>query len=217
MNPILKNTIESISTSKRELLVQIIIVFIVSISFVASSLIPIGSHVLFLIIVAILFIALLMKERWTLSMLGFHKSSVIRYLLPYIIFTVCGAILISQFGQGIGREEVVHWWQHKHFLYTFFVVSAFQEIAYRGYLIPALGKLTTSPALILICNTLLFTYLHIIFPDLYITIPMALIGGIGFALMYMRYPNMQLIILSHAVLNFVAVLYGFFAIPGVTY
>jgi membrane protease YdiL (CAAX protease family) len=60
-------------------------------------------------------------------------------------------------------------------------------------------------------------FLHVIFPNPMIGLPIAFIGGIGFAVMYLRYPSLPLIILSHALINFFVVLYGFFVVPGVTY
>ena len=60
-------------------------------------------------------------------------------------------------------------------------------------------------------------FLHSIFPNPTIGLPIAFIGGLGFALMYMKYPSLLLIIISHSIINFFVVLYGFFVIPGVTY
>jgi membrane protease YdiL (CAAX protease family) len=159
----------------------------------------------------------LIKEKWTWTMLGATTYRIKKYLIPYVLFTVCTILLCYIFSERIGNEELIGWWKHGHFLYGFFIVSLFQEIGYRGYLIPALGKIIKNPIFIILVNALLFMFLHVIFPNPMIGLPIAFIGGIGFAVMYMKYPSLPLIIISHALINFFVVLYGFFVVPGVTY
>lgn len=205
-----------ITASKHSLLFQIALIFLVPIILVRLNIIPIALHTIFLIGAAVVLVGILIKDRWNAEMLGMGMFKK-RYVLAYLIFTTVGIVTISQMGELVGKEELARWWGHAHFMYLFFVVSLFQEVAYRGYLIPALGKLMHAPILIIITNALFFTFLHIIFPNVLINLPLAFVGGIGFAYMYIRFPSLPLIILSHAALNFVAVLYGFFIIPGVTY
>lgn len=214
MHPQLQETITNIRTSNSELAAHILFIFIIPIVLLNTGSIPLHFRVAMLVgLVSALFI-LLIKERWTFRMLGFKHTSTWKELLVYTLVTVVGVIGISQLGEKIGYEEMAQWWKHPHFLYLFFVVSLFQEIAYRGYLIPALGKLFSSPVRIILLNTLLFTFLHSIFPPYFINLPLAFIGGITFSILYMKYPNLLLIVISHSILNFVAVLFGFFTIPG---
>lgn len=219
MADFLSHTVQKIKTSRKELTVQIICVFIIPIFLFDLKIIPIQNRVPALIFIVSILLFILIKERWTLSMLGANKSSFDfkKYAIPYIFFTGVAVLLIVTFGEKIGHEEFAQWWTQPHFLYLFFVVSLFQEIAYRGYLIPALGKLTKNRPLLIITNTLLFTFLHTIFPNLSISLPIAFIGGLFFALMYVKYPSLPFIIICHAILNFCAVLYGFFVIPGITH
>jgi membrane protease YdiL (CAAX protease family) len=85
-----------------------------------------------------------------------------------------------------------------------------QEIAYRGFLFPKLKELTNSWLVIIFVNTILFTILHAIYPMPGLMLPVAFISGLALAVMYRFYPNLILISLSHAILNFIAVLHGFF-------
>lgn len=218
MHPELTRAIQAIKTSKRELVMQILTVFVFPIVLIMLGFIPIEWRIGVLIGIVSLLLIILFTEKWTPAMLGVAKGSVRRYFLPYAVFTGAAVLLIIYFGRsisGVGNQP--EWWLYNHFLYLFFVVSLFQEIAYRGYLIPALGKLFTHPASVFIANVAAFTFLHVIFPNLLTNLPIALLGGIGFTAMYMRYPSLPLIVISHAILNFLAVLYGFFVIPGVTY
>ncbi len=218
MHPEISRAIAEIRTSKRELVAQILTVFIFPIILIQLGFIPINARIFVLIFLVSLLVVILFTEKWTLAMLGVAKASIKKYFLPYLIFTAITVLLITMFGESVtGKEELGRWWTERHFLYLFFIVSLFQEIAYRGYLIPALGKLIAKPEIVFFCNVVLFTFLHAIFPDPLISLPVAFVGGIGFAAMYMKYPSLPLIILCHALLNFFVVLYGFFVIPGVTY
>lgn len=214
MHPQLQDTITQIRTSKPELAAHILLVFIVPIVLLNTGSIPLQFRVPMLVgLVSALFI-LLIKEKWTFRMLGFKHTTTWKEVLAYTLVTALGVIAISQLGEKIGYEELADWWKRPHFLYLFFVVSLFQEIAYRGYMIPALGKLFSSPVRIIVLNTVLFTFLHSIFPPYFINLPLAFVGGITFSILYMKYPNLLLIVISHSILNFVAVLFGFFTIPG---
>ncbi len=217
MHRAIASAIHHIKTGNAEILLHILIVFIFPIFLIKAGVIPIYDRVAFLVVMVVFLLIVLVREQWTPNMLGLSNGTTTKYYLQYALFTVLGLVLLTAFGEKIGHEEVARWWTHRHFMYLFFIVSLFQEIAYRGYLIPALGKIFHRPLWIILTNALLFTFLHIIFPSVAISLPLAFVGGIGFAVMYMKYPSLTLIILSHSVLNFCAVLYGFFVIPGVTY
>lgn len=207
----------AIKATKKQLALQVVLVFIVPVILIKVGIIPILWRVPFLAAVSAVLGFIMYRQGWKFSDIGVHWPIKKSHVLPYIVFTVLSTFIIAQFGEKIGYEEVVKWWQHHHFLYVFFIVSLFQEFLYRGYLIPVLKKFKSSYGSVVILNALLFMALHVIFPNLHIGLPLALIGGIGFAMMYMRYPDLILIIISHAIINFFAVLYGFFAIPGITY
>jgi len=208
----LSQTARKIKTSKQEILLQILFVFILPVLLLQTGLIPISARIWVLVITVSLFIILLLKEKWTLDMLHIEKYNFKKFVFPYALFTIISVIVISFFSEKIGREEFAHWWLNSHFIYLFFVVSIFQEVAYRGYLIPALRKIIASPVLIIIINALIFAYMHSIFGNYQLNLLLAFVGGLGFAAMYIKYPNLLLITLSHAVLNFSVVLYGFFII-----
>ncbi len=201
-----------IKTNRIEIVFQILTVFIVPVLLIQTKILPINSRITVLIVTVSLFVILLLKENWTIKMLNMDKKSFKKFLFPYFLFTLIGVIVITSLGEKMGREEIAKWWTNSHFLYLFFVVSIFQEVAYRGYLVPALRKFIPKTALIIFINAILFSYMHSIFPNPEINLPLAFIGGLGFAAMYIEYPSLPLIIASHAVLNFTAVLYGFFMI-----
>ena len=63
-------------------------------------------------------------------------------------------------------------------------------------------------------NAIIFALLHIIYSNDYVSLLMIFAAGLGFAGMYLYYPNLILIALSHSVLNFIAVLFGFYSEEG---
>jgi membrane protease YdiL (CAAX protease family) len=214
MNSELQDTVAKIRTSTPELAVQILVVFIIPIVLINTGIIPIEYRVPVLAILVTTLCIFLVAEKWTLRMLGFRRTVPLKTILAYTLFTIVGVWAISRLGRYLGYTPTDTWWQVPHFLYLFFIVSAFQEIAYRGYLMPALATFEKSPVALIVTNAALFTFLHSVFPNYSINLPLAFVGGIGFACMYYKYPNMLAITLSHAVLNFAAVWYGFFTVAG---
>lgn len=218
MNEYFQQTINSIKTSRREIRAHIFLVFVLPILLIDLGVIPVTKRIAVLGMLLVLLMFILFFEKWNFAMLGFYKGSIKKYLMPYALFTGVGVFLIVQFAESITKvEEPARWWTHPHFIYLFFVVSFLQEVAYRGYLMPALGKLIREPASMIFINALIFTFLHTMFPGIAVGLPVAFIGGIGFAIMYYSYPSLPLIVISHSILNFLVVLHGFFVIPGVTY
>jgi membrane protease YdiL (CAAX protease family) len=217
VNSVFLQIVDSIKTRKFEIWLHIVSIFIFPILLLKSGVIAVEDRVWTLVVLVVILVLVLISESWNFFMLGEIKSNFKKYIWRYVGFTFIGVLFLVIFGEKTGHEEVSRWWTYPHFLYMFFVVSFFQEIAYRGYLIPALLKILPNTFLVVVLNALLFTFMHIIFPHAIVTLPIAFLGGFSFALMYLRYPSLPLVVVSHAILNFVAVLYGFFVIPGVTY
>lgn len=219
MHPELKRAEKGIRSTKKQIFVQVLLVFIVPVALLYYHVIPLSMRVPVLAVATSGFVAyLVLVEGWTSHMFGIRKGEFSKFFGPYLVFTVSMMLVLVLFGEyAIKTEELKRWWTSSHFLYLFFFVSLFQEVAYRGYLVPALGKMTKSLSVMVLANILLFTFLHIIFPNPIIGLPVAFVGGAGFVLMYLRYPSLPLVVLSHAALNFCAVLYGFFIIPGLTH
>jgi membrane protease YdiL (CAAX protease family) len=122
---------------------------------------------------------------------------------------LCGIILFSEW---MGRVSVSHGWTKPHFLFLFIVVSFFQEFAFRGFLMPLLKKIFSDGVTIVLLNALLFAVMHVIYPFPVIGLPLAFLGGIFFAALYHKYPNLILVTIAHSVLNFAMVWYGFFTV-----
>ena len=192
------------------IILNLFFLFIVPIFIVYYQIIPFRYHRYVLFVFTILVIILTIKEKISLKNLGIYKNNPFKYYLPYSLFTLAGVIFIYIVAEFIGREPL-DW--DAEYLYVLLVIpiSFCQEFIYRGYLMNKLKIFFKSAGIIILINTLLFTILHIIFKDLLVIIPLAIISGAAFSWFYYKYPNLLLISISHSVLNFTAVLlYGFF-------
>jgi membrane protease YdiL (CAAX protease family) len=194
---------------KELVLYQIFFIFVLPIALLVFGIIPLEWRMLVLCVAMLFMYGIIQNEKISDSTMGISLSFK-KQLLPYLIFTLIGAIVFVKLSNFLSINPNIVWWQHAHFLFLFIPVSLLQEIAYRGFLFPKLKELTKSPLVIIFVNTILFTILHAIYPMPNLMLPVAFISGLALAVMYRFYPNLILISLSHAVLNFIAVLHGFF-------
>lgn len=197
---------------KGKVALQIIGVFVVPVMLLYFNILPKDWRVLILFAISFLVYKIIEREKWSPESLGLTKHTFKKYLTPYLIFMITGVVAIWFFGEKTHMEVQAQWWTKPHFLFLFLVVSFLQEFAYRGFLIPLLKKFFSDRLGIVLINALLFTLLHIIYPIPQTMLPLAFIGGLAFAVIYMKYPNLWLVSIAHSVLNFVAVLHGFFVI-----
>ncbi len=193
-------------------LLQVFFIFVLPVLLLYFNILPASTRMFALLFSAILILGIVRKEKWEAKDFGFRVDNFRDALLPYILFTSVGVFAIMLFSKKIGLEPIQDWFFHPHFLYLFLIVSALQELAFRSFLIPILRNIFPDRVGVILINALLFALIHIIYPIPEYSLPLALIGGIGFAVMYMKYPNFYLVALSHSTLNFFAVLYGFFVI-----
>ncbi len=202
----------SASKQKQIALFQIVGIFVVPILLIYFDIISKGLRIYMLVSMSVIIYLIMRKEKWTLHSIGLSTHTFKKYLIPYLVFMSIGVISIVMYADNFEMEPQNQWWTKTHFLVLFIIISALQEFAYRAFLIPKLKVLCTDRLGIVIINALLFTLLHIIFPIPQIMLPLAFIGGLAFSVMYMKYPNLVLVSIAHSVLNFVAVLHGFFVI-----
>jgi len=151
---------------------------------------------------------LILLDNFTFYRLGFRIDNFKSSLLPYLLFTFLGCISLVLIAKHFNKKFVEKRWKNTHFLSMCVVLSFFQELVYRGYLMPKLQNMFTSVFTIVLINSLIFSYIHIIYPDKIRNLLLSFVGGTGFAFLYYYYPNIYLITVSHSMLNFTAVLFG---------
>lgn len=198
-------------TNKKEIaLIQIFFIFIAPIALLASGIVPVGYRMLALCISLLLIIGIIRYEKLSDADLGIGKFSHAA-VFWYLFFTSVGILGLWYIGSVTELPRVQQWWRIQHLLFAFIPVSILQEIAYRSFLFPKLRQLFRSVTLVVIANAILFGILHSMYPSPLLMVTVSTVGGVGFALLYNRYPNLWLISISHIILNFIAIYLGFFS------
>lgn len=198
--------------SKRLILVQIFIIFVLPVFLLYFRILPISWRFILLAISSLVIYGIIRREEWSFEEMGIRHDNFKKAIPFYLSFIVLGIVVLFLIEHKFNMPDI----DTKIFFiktWVFFIpVSLFQEFAFRSFLIPRLKKLYDNNYVVILFNAVLFTLLHIIFPNLGIGLPIAFVSGIFFAWIYIKYPNLVLISLAHSVLNIVAVLLGFFAI-----
>lgn len=161
-------------------------------------------------IVAVIILLIVIFNGWYARMLGLQPNAVKAYYFPYILFTLVASFALLIVARLLKRKGTEHWWQDSHFLYGFILVSALQEFVFRGFLIPELQSIISIAWLVILVNALLFAWMHVIYSDDLKSLMLIFLGGIGFASMYVHFPSLILISISHMILNVIVVYFGFF-------
>jgi membrane protease YdiL (CAAX protease family) len=198
--------------SKRLILTQIFIIFVLPVFLLYFKIVPVGWRMVFLAICSLIIYGIIRREEWSFEEMGIRQDNFKKALPFYLAFVVVGALTLFFVDSKVHIPDID---TPSHIIKTwiFFVpVSFFQEFAFRSFLIPRLKKLYSKNYIIIFFNAILFTLIHIIFPNLGIGLPIAFVSGIFFAWLYIKYPNLVLISLVHSVLNIIAVLLGFFVV-----
>jgi len=93
----------------------------------------------------------------------------------------------------------------------FIPISIAQQFMYQSVLLQKLLQ-EFSPFLAVAICALCFGYMHTVFPRRWRNFILAALGGTLFSCLFYFYPNFLLAALSHMVLNFAAVYFGFFTL-----
>jgi uncharacterized protein len=93
--------------------------------------------------------------------------------------------------------------------YLFYVLVScpFQEFAYRGYLFPALDTLSLQKWVRIIIAAILYSFLHIIYKDIYIIV-FTFITGLIWNIHYEKYRNLASVTVSHIILGVLTIRLG---------
>ncbi len=149
-------------------------------------------------------------EKWAYEDMGIGLNNFKSSILPYVIFTILGVGLLLLLAKVFDVSTINDKANLFRKFLLFLPLSFFQEFAYRSFLMKRLEVLFDSKFMIVLVNSFLFMILHIFYPPSILMLPLAFVGGVAFAYIYLKYPNLVLIGVAHSVLNITAVLLGFF-------
>lgn len=191
-------------------LLEIIFLFIVPVALLYWEIIPRAADQIVLLIYTSFVILLIIHEHWSLKTLDIRVDNLRKTILPYTIFTLFGIAGIVALAALLKKEPLSEGNLYILFFLWSLPISFVQEFLYRGFLMHELHRIYSSIAAIVLVNAGLFAFLHILYTPAPLIVLITFVGGLVFAYMYHKYPNLILISLSHGILNFVAIFYSFF-------
>ncbi|MEI6581052.1 MAG: CPBP family intramembrane glutamic endopeptidase [bacterium] len=198
--------------SKRLMLVQIFLIFILPVFLIYFNILPVSWRMVLLAICSLMIYGIISRENWSFEDLGLHHHNYKKAIPFYASFAVLGVLILFFIHHETNAPDI----ESRIFFiktFAFFIpISVFQEFAFRSFLIPRLKMIYKNEFFIIFFNAILFTLIHIIYPNWGIGLPLAFFSGVFFAWLYIKYPNLVLISITHAILNITAVLLGFFVI-----
>lgn len=199
---------------KELVLAQVLYLYVIPTLLLYYGVIPGEFRIILLFSIALLLYGIVKHAHWTFADLEIKKNF-LKDIVPYTIFTLLGVgiiFLISEIIPTIEGKEYYKWWENARFLLLFIPISVLQEIIFRGILMHMLKRAFSSIPFIIILNASVFALIHIIYLNSIIVLPLTFIGGIGFAWIYYKYPNLIMISIAHTILNFTAMILGFFVL-----
>jgi membrane protease YdiL (CAAX protease family) len=197
--------------AKELVFVQILYLYVIPVLLLYYKIIPAQLRFIMLLGVSLLLLGIIRHNKWTYADMGIRKDFM-KDILPYTLFTISAAGFIFWLSLIYPHRMMYEWWEDVRFLALFIPISVLQEVIFRGILMNFLRRAFSNPIFIILINTIVFTLLHIIYLNSTFVLPFTFIAGVGFAWMYYQYPNLILISLSHTVLNFTAMVLGFFIV-----
>ncbi len=166
-------------------------------------------HVLSLI--CIIAIGIVVFEKWSFFDLGMRIDNIKEGLIPYVAFTAIGVLCLVISAKILKNKPDKDFYKQKHFIFGFILLSILQEFLFRSFLIVKLSSFINSTFLIILINAVLFTIMHLIYFNKKSVLFLLFCSGLIFAYLYLSFPNLILISISHSILNYFAVMFGFFS------
>ncbi|MBP6931211.1 MAG: CPBP family intramembrane metalloprotease [Candidatus Pacebacteria bacterium] len=196
---------------KEIVLVQIFYLFLLPVFLLYFNIIPGSYRFLVLFFVAIMLLGVIHRAAWTYEDIGFKKDWWADWKY-YLLFTFGAIFFLLWLETLVPHNPMLDWYENKKFLLLFAPISILQEIIFRGVLIKMLLKAFDDIKIVIFINALVFALIHVIYANAVFVLPLTFMAGIGFAWMYVYKPNIILISISHTILNFIAMVLGFFII-----
>ena len=196
-------------SSRTRAVVQIVVLFVFPIALIASGVVPVSQRFWVLLAVVAVVASIVVRDPLLWSAMGVRTGNLRSAVVPYTALAIVGVVVVVVVAAFAGRSPRMNWWASPHFWGIFFIISAAQEFLYRGFLISKLKDIVRSSILVIVVDATLFALLHVIFPDPALVLPMSFLAGLALAALWLRWPNLLLASVAHAVLNVSFVMYCF--------
>ena len=197
------------------LYLQMLVFLVLPVLSLVMGFVPLNGrvHILVLIILGIIF--LIVIEKISFKELGLRVDNIKTTFIPYSILTVLGVFSLLFLMHIFNKHPLENWWTHPHLQWIFLPASILQEFGYRAFFQTKLQK-AINPYLAIFIISVLYSFMHILWKDPLILL-ITFMAGLGWGYLWYKYPNFYLLVLSHAILNFLTVLFGFFPLLAAGY
>lgn len=191
-------------------IIVILAIFVMPILAVLTGLIRQSLKMVVLAAVTVVSLLLAVVLKLSLFDLGIRVDNISQILLPYIVFTLVGLFAIFVLTKIFKRTPQRNWHKDWHFLFLFIPISFAQEFLFRGFLMAELHVVVQSLIALIFINAVLFMFMHALYQPVKLSLPLGFVTGVAFSWIYLVFPNLILISIAHSILNFFAVMFGFF-------
>ena len=152
------------------------------------------------------------KDNFTLKEMWFRVDNIKSWILMYTWLTIFSVVFAY-----IMKELLNHWinpdWKTSmHFKITFLITAIIQNLVFKSFLLPLHMRVCKSVFWLVLFNAWLFWLMHIAIPPSLEHILISFFLWTLFTYVYIKNPNIYLIIIVHAIVNFVFHLFCFFDI-----
>ena len=153
------------------------------------------------------------KNRWNKKDLGIRLDNLKKGFSTYLLITALGVLGILVLKNLMNHSVHPYLKTLWHFKGLFIISSVGQEFLFRSYLIKLEKTVIPKKALIIFLNGFLFGFIHImvITEPVFLAFFLPFLLGILLAYAYLKYPNLFLASISHAVLNYLTASFCFFS------
>ncbi|MFA6099112.1 MAG: CPBP family intramembrane glutamic endopeptidase [Patescibacteria group bacterium] len=153
-------------------------------------------------------------DQATLKDIGIRTDNLLAALGIYLIFTIAGYLFIRWYAGFTRSAKNPNWKSDPHFRYLFIPISLAQQYIFMSFALSRLEEILNWDVVIIIINAVLFALIHITYGKFKTNLPLVILAGLGFSLLYLYFPNLIASSLSHMALNLTAVYFGFLTVSG---
>mgnify|MGYP005857259377 CR=1 FL=1 len=191
-----------------KLLTEVFVIYYLPVLLILFNIIPFEFRFGMLVIITSILIVYSLIRKKSLKSLGIRldnlKQSLILNLSYSAIFVL---LMLTLYYLNMIREPTLPKWS-MFFLFYVFISSPSQEFLYRSYLFNLFDhyKIKSNYTRVLF-SSFTYAFLHLIYLD-FTTFLTPFLIGIGWGIIYQKYPNLIGVSISHAILGVVSILVG---------
>jgi len=192
---------------RQKVILIVCFAYILPVLLLFLGLIPFSWRFYVLILAAMVVVAIALMYQLSLVELGFTRNNLGKSLKAIALLTLASTLLmlIHYFTQGSRLDNSAYKWSF--YLFFICVSSPIQEFLYRGFLFSIFSRAKFAMWLQILLSTLLYSFVHLIYQDIYILLSTFIIG-IFWGWHYAKFHNLYSVIISHSVLGAIAILVG---------